>query len=98
MTTLILKYFDYSQFIQIHLWCPTIVNIGQSKNGKRTNFLMTYCGLFYILPIIQFIITHLTPKWFVKFILLNIELFNKDKILQDLTCENAKVVSNIGKE
>ena len=95
MALSILKYFDDSQFIQIHLWCPTIVNIAKSNNGKRTNFLMEYVGLLYLLPMIQFIVTHLIPKWFIKFIALNDELYNKDKCLQDIICNNACVISNI---
>ena len=92
----LLKYFESINIKQIHLWAPTIVNIGPSPNGLRTQKLFNYFGV--LLPVVQFIMSYILPifpLWIVKLLFAKPELPNADKIMMDVQCKNSPFFMNV---
>eukprot|EP01084_Bolivina_argentea_P284771 488140_1 len=88
----ILKHFEYIDIKQIHLWTPTIVNIGKSKKGLRTQKLFNYFA--YVIPIIQFIGSYILPFWILK-LFASPMMYNSDSVIRDFKCKNANMLLNV---
>merc|ERR1712228_829916 len=94
----LLQYFEAINIKQIHLWTPTIVNIGSSPNGLRAQQLFKYFG--FLLPTIQFVISYILPifpLWIIKLLFAKSEICNANNIMMDIQCKNAKFLMNLMK-
>eukprot|EP00485_Elphidium_margaritaceum_P015043 CAMPEP_0202729446 /NCGR_PEP_ID=MMETSP1385-20130828/186137_1 /ASSEMBLY_ACC=CAM_ASM_000861 /TAXON_ID=933848 /ORGANISM="Elphidium margaritaceum" /LENGTH=307 /DNA_ID=CAMNT_0049395707 /DNA_START=508 /DNA_END=1434 /DNA_ORIENTATION=- len=93
MALKMLPQFKRTQFRHVILWAPTIVNLAQSDNGRRLNWLYSI-GLLSLLPVLQTMVSRLIPKSLIHF-LLEHGLYAKHKVVRDVTCTNSRSLSNV---
>eukprot|EP01083_Nonionella_stella_P316396 1147005_1 len=86
------KHFESIHIKQIHLWAPTIVNLGKSRHGLQAQDKLRRFGS--LLPILQFVLSHVLPFWIAK-LFLSPALCNTDIILRGVQCKNARFLLNM---